>query len=225
LNFVVFRVSVIQQQQQQKFDTSAMSKIEQINFLLIKFHKIQIHVFYLATKLIPIKISMHMKKNMKEHSTIYYDIRGLFLRRGQEFSFLITFNQAFHEDKYHLSVIFKPQTWSNFPIVIIPLNGSSNGWSAKSIPIEDQKDNQICFQINSPSDAIIGKYSVNISKKKTSFLLLYFYIDSFYSKFVQLINKILQFFILVSIFIFYLIHGKKMMYVHYYHQKKLPSML
>jgi uncharacterized membrane protein len=114
-----------------------------------------------------------MKKNMKEHSTIYYDIRGLFLRRGQEFSFLITFNQAFHDDKYHLSVIFKPQTWSNFPIVKIPLNGSSNGWSAKSIPTENQKNNQIYFQIISPSDAIIGKYSVNISKK-TKLLLCYF---------------------------------------------------
>lgn len=116
---------------------------------------------------------MHMKKNMQEHSTIYYDIRGLVLRRGQEFSFLITFNQAFHDDKYHLSVIFKPQTWLNFPIVKIPFNGSSNGWSTKLILIENQKNNQICFQMLSPSDAIIGKYSVNIRKKK-ELLVRYF---------------------------------------------------
>ncbi len=112
---------------------------------------------------------MHMKKNMEEHSTIYYDIQGLILRRGQEFSFIITFNQIYHDDKYHLSVIFKPQTWRNFPVVKIPLNGSSNGWSAKISPTEGQKNNQICFQIISSSDAIIGKYSVSIRKKKFFF--------------------------------------------------------
>jgi hypothetical protein len=117
-----------------------------------------------------------MKKNMKEHSTIYYDIKGLILRRGQEFSFDITFNQAFHNDKHHLSIMFKPLTWVNSPIITIPLNGSSNGWTAKAIPTEDQKNNQICFQITSSSNAIIGKYSVNIRNKKIfsySFIFLF----------------------------------------------------
>ncbi|CAF4104149.1 unnamed protein product [Rotaria sordida] len=116
----------------------------------------------MATKLLPIDIDMYMKKNMEEHSTIYYDIQGLILRRGQPFLFTITFNQDFYIDKYNLSVIFKSQTWSNFPNVKIPLNSSSNGWSAKRLFIEDQKNNRICFQINSPSNAPIGKYSVSI---------------------------------------------------------------
>ncbi|CAF3343561.1 unnamed protein product [Rotaria sp. Silwood2] len=110
--------------------------------------------------MIPIEADMCMKKNMEEHSTIYYDIQGLILRRGQPFSFIITFNQDFHTDKYNLSVIFKSKTWMNIPSVKIPLNDSSNGWSAKTLFTEDQKNNHICFQIDSPSDAIIGKYSL-----------------------------------------------------------------
>ncbi|CAM4773474.1 unnamed protein product [Rotaria magnacalcarata] len=96
---------------------------------------------------------------MEEHSTIYYDIQGLVLRRGQPFSFTITFNQGFPADKYNLSFIFKPQTWPNFPRVKIPLNGSSNGWSAERLSTKDQENNCVYFQICSPCDATIGKYS------------------------------------------------------------------
>ena len=112
---------------------------------------------------------------MEEHATIYYDIEGLVLRRGQVFSFTITFNQNFNADKYNLSVIFKCQTWLNSTDVKIPLNGSFNGWSAKRIFPDDQMNNRICFQINSPPDAIIGKYSVSLRKSfvyiNLSFLL------------------------------------------------------
>jgi hypothetical protein len=42
---------------------------------------------------------------------------------------------------------------------------SGNGWSAKKIPIEKEEDkkknNRISLQIDSPSDAIIGKYTVS----------------------------------------------------------------
>jgi len=45
---------------------------------------------------------------------------------------------------------------------------SGNGWSAKTLPNKDEEDkkknNRISLQIDSPSDAIIGKYAVNISK-------------------------------------------------------------
>ncbi|CAF4581653.1 unnamed protein product, partial [Rotaria socialis] len=113
-----------------------------------------------ATKMIPIDIDMNLKKNMGEHSTIYYDIQGLVLRRGQPFSFTITFNQDLPIDKYNLSIIFKSQTWQNFPRVKIPLNGSSNGWSAKRLSTKDQENNCVYFQICSPCDATIGKYSL-----------------------------------------------------------------
>ncbi|CAF1312314.1 unnamed protein product [Rotaria magnacalcarata] len=112
-----------------------------------------------AAKMIPIDIDMNLKENMEEHSTIYYDIQGLVLRRGQPFSFTITFNQDFPADKYNLSFIFKPQTWPNFPRVKIPLNGSSNGWSAERLSTKDQENNCVYFQICSPCDATIGKYS------------------------------------------------------------------
>src|SRR5437868_6362424 len=115
---------------------------------------------------------MNMKKNMKEHSTIYYDIPGLILRRGQEFSFIIKFNQIFYLNKYQISIIFKHQTWKNFPNIKIPLNNSSNGWSTKII---QTKNNQIILQIISSSDAIIGKYSVSIQNKQKNFLMIEFF--------------------------------------------------
>lgn len=139
----------------------------------------------LGTRLIPINVNMQTKKNMEEHSTIYYDIQGLILRRGQEFSFITTFNQGFHSDKYQLSIVFKSLTWPNLPVVKIPLNGSSNGWSARSIPMKDQKNNQICFEIISSSDTPIGKYDVNIKQKNFHFYI--FLLNRFYLKFVQLI--------------------------------------
>ena len=103
---------------------------------------------------------------MEEHSTIYYGIPGLVLRRGQEFSLNLLFNQAFHPDENHLSLIFKLQTWRNFPVIKIPLNSSSNGWSVKTIPTDDEKKNHIALQIFSPADALIGKYSVSIIRKE-----------------------------------------------------------
>lgn len=109
-------------------------------------------------KLIPVHVDWNRKENTEAHSTIYYDIPALVLRRGQEFSFTILFNQVFHSDKYSLSFIFKPQTWKNFPVVKIPVNGSVDGWSAKVI----SKKNSIQVQIFSSSDALIGKYSVSI---------------------------------------------------------------
>lgn len=68
---------------------------------------------------------------------------------------------------------------------------SGNGWSAKTIPNENnEKKSRVSIQIDSPSDAIIGKYTVRFlfNKKKTeiSFLLVFFFkIFSYYLKFVQ----------------------------------------
>ena len=109
-------------------------------------------------RLIPIHVDWNRKENTEEHSTIYYDVPALVLRRGQEFSFSIVFNQTLASDKYSLAFIFKPQTWKNFPVVKIPMNGSSKGWSANV----SSKNNSMKVQIVSASDALIGKYSVSI---------------------------------------------------------------
>ena len=131
---------------------------------------------------------MNRKNNLSEHSTIYYDIPGLVLRRGKKFSFIITFNQAYQNDKHHLSVMFKSQIWQNIPIIKIPLNSSFNGWSTKVITNEDQNLNNLHLQIISPPDTLIGKYSVNIKQKKISFFIfcIFLYFNSFYLKYVQL---------------------------------------
>ena len=47
---------------------------------------------------------------------------------------------------------------------------NANGWVAKTLPNVDKgdvkKESQITLQINSPSDAIIGKYNVSLHKMK-----------------------------------------------------------
>ena len=54
---------------------------------------------------------------------------------------------------------------------------SGNGWSAKTLPNEhetDQKKNRLSFQVDSPSDAIIGKYNVSfLITKNTSYLFIF----------------------------------------------------
>jgi hypothetical protein len=60
--------------------------------------------FILAARLIPIDVDLHTKKNMEEHSTSHYDIPGLVLRRGQPFSFTVTFNRDFDVEQHQLYV-------------------------------------------------------------------------------------------------------------------------
>lgn len=61
-------------------------------------------VVLLASRLIPIDVDLHTKKNMEEHSTNHYDIPGLVLRRGQPFSFTVTFNRDYDPEQYQLYV-------------------------------------------------------------------------------------------------------------------------
>lgn len=95
---------------------------------------------------------------------------------------------------------------------------SINGWSAKSLPAEndqtEKKKNSISLQIDSPSNAIIGKYAVILYE-------IFIFIDDLFIYFsyclkfvlekvmkkIYLINQILHYFYLKWIFIIYLIHG------------------
>ena len=122
----------------------------------------------ISNRLIPVYINMNRRETMEEHSTIYYDTPELVLRRGQEFSCILIFNQAFQPDKYQLIIVFKPQTWRNFPVVKIPLNESSNGWSVKIIDTKDenQKKNQLHLRVYSSPNALIGKYSVRMIDRR-----------------------------------------------------------
>ena len=97
---------------------------------------------------------------MEEHSTIYYDLRGLVLRRGQAFSFTITFDQNLDVDQSQLSIIFRSDTCLKFIPIKIPIDGTSNGWTTKRLSTADEKKNQLRLEIHSPADAFIGKYSV-----------------------------------------------------------------
>ncbi|CAF0836195.1 unnamed protein product [Adineta ricciae] len=112
------------------------------------------------SRLRPTHIDLCKKKNMEEHATIYYDVEGLILRRGQAFSFILTLDHEFDIDKHHLSFIFKCHTWLNSLAIKIPLNGSSNDWSVRRIDTENEDKKRIHFQIHSPCHALIGKYSL-----------------------------------------------------------------
>ncbi|CAF1070758.1 unnamed protein product [Rotaria sordida] len=113
---------------------------------------------------------------MKEHSTNHYDVPGLVLRRGQSFSFTVTFNRDYDIEQHQLCIrlaIGSRSMISKKTQIRLLVDGtpSGNGWSARKIPIEDdeiktKKNNRISVQIDSPSDAIIGKYNVSLYKFK-----------------------------------------------------------
>ena len=116
---------------------------------------------HLANRLIPVHVDINRRETLEEHSTIYYHLPELVLRRGQEFTCILVFNQAFQSEKYRLTLVFKSQTWRNLPVIKIPLNESANGWSVKIIPDERQKNNHVKLRIYSSPDALIGKYTVS----------------------------------------------------------------
>ncbi|UJR26471.1 hypothetical protein I4U23_007798 [Adineta vaga] len=108
-------------------------------------------------------------KNMDEHSTSHYDIPGLVLRRGQPFSFTVTFNRDFEAEQYQIYVrlaIGARSMMSKRTQIRLLVDGTptGNGWAAKKIPTEGEEDkkknNRISLQVDSPSDAIIGKYTL-----------------------------------------------------------------
>ncbi|CAF1272800.1 unnamed protein product, partial [Adineta steineri] len=134
------------------------------------------------SRLIPIDVDIHTKKNMDEHSTSHYDIPGLVLRRGQPFSFTVTFNRDFEADQYHIYVrlaIGARSMISKKTQIRLLVDGTpnANGWAARKIPTEGEdekkKNNRISLQVDSPSDAIIGKYTllleVRSAKKEEEF--------------------------------------------------------
>ena len=65
---------------------------------------ILILLLFLASGLIPLDVNLHTKKNTEEHSTHHYDISGLVLRRGQPFSFTVTFNKKYDAEQHQLFV-------------------------------------------------------------------------------------------------------------------------
>jgi hypothetical protein len=119
------------------------------------------YVSILASNFYPVHIDVHAKKNMEEHSTIFYDTPGLVLRRGQSFSSTITMNDEFRSDQCQLSLIVRSTTWPTSLPIRIPFNGKSNdGWSIQCQSSDNEKKNRLCLEISSPSNALIGKYSV-----------------------------------------------------------------
>ncbi|XP_028832507.1 protein-glutamine gamma-glutamyltransferase K [Denticeps clupeoides] len=114
-------------------------------------------------------LSSKMGQNRKEHHTDLYYSNDLIIRRGQMFQMEIELSRPFcpNTDRLHLEL-----KTGSLPLVskgthvIIPLVDEleDNCWEAK---IVEQYNKKIKLYVNSPSNALIGKYSLAIALQGT----------------------------------------------------------
>ncbi|XP_062373340.1 protein-glutamine gamma-glutamyltransferase K [Sardina pilchardus] len=115
-------------------------------------------------------VDLHSSKcdqNRTEHHTDQYFGDDLILRRGQTFQMEIDLSRPFNEntDKLHLELKTGPSPLvSKRTHVIIELVDSLEDecWEAK---IVEQNGNRIKLSVNSPANALIGKYSIAVATR------------------------------------------------------------
>ncbi|CAH2302351.1 -glutamine gamma-glutamyltransferase 6-like [Pelobates cultripes] len=119
--------------------------------------------------------SMEETLNMVEHRTDYYHTSDLVVRRGQPFIVNITFNRPLQKgDKVEFIAATGPDPQeSDHTKVVFSLSDSSEvSWTA----VPDSSSSQdTSVTITSPSDAVIGRYKLNVhisSKKKRTYYKL-----------------------------------------------------
>ncbi|XP_076150608.1 protein-glutamine gamma-glutamyltransferase K [Alosa pseudoharengus] len=115
-------------------------------------------------------VDLHSSKcgqNRTEHHTDQYHGDDLILRRGQTFQMEIDLSRPFNEntDKLHLELKTGPLPLvSKGTHVIIPLveDLEDECWEAKII---EKNGNRIKLSVNSPANALIGKYSIAVATR------------------------------------------------------------
>ena len=101
---------------------------------------------------------------MEKHRTIYYDLPALIVRRGFPLVLTITFNGEFDPSQNSLNFRIRSTTWPTSSEIVIPLGKTTNGWSVHTKefdPAEKKALYSNVFQLISPVNAQIGKYSVS----------------------------------------------------------------
>ncbi|KAM9439389.1 protein-glutamine gamma-glutamyltransferase K-like [Clarias gariepinus] len=114
-------------------------------------------------------LSSKTSQNRKEHHTEQYHGNELIIRRGQTFHIMLDLSRSFNinTDKLYLELKTGPQPLvSKGTHIIIPLVEELKDlcWEAKVV---EQNANSIKLSINSPSNAIIGKYKLTVSTQRT----------------------------------------------------------
>uniref|UniRef100_A0AAY4AVC8 Protein-glutamine gamma-glutamyltransferase K n=1 Tax=Denticeps clupeoides TaxID=299321 RepID=A0AAY4AVC8_9TELE len=141
-----------------------------VAFLLPTQHLIKYFLLELTFTVCSVDLlSSKMGQNRKEHHTDLYYSNDLIIRRGQMFQMEIELSRPFcpNTDRLHLEL-----KTGSLPLVskgthvIIPLVDEleDNCWEAK---IVEQYNKKIKLYVNSPSNALIGKYSLAIALQGT----------------------------------------------------------
>ncbi|XP_060762341.1 protein-glutamine gamma-glutamyltransferase K [Neoarius graeffei] len=114
-------------------------------------------------------LSSKTGQNRKEHHTEQYFSNELIIRRGQTFQIMIDLSRPFNinTDKLRLELKTGPLPLvSKGTHIIIPLVEELQDlrWEAKVV---EQNGNRIKLSINSPSNAVIGKYKFTVNTQST----------------------------------------------------------
>ncbi|XP_053309709.1 uncharacterized protein LOC128471755 [Spea bombifrons] len=123
------------------------------------------------------KFTMEESANMEEHRTHYYNTSSLVLRRGQSFRVTLHFNRPMQKrEKVFFTAATGPepqesdQTMAYFQLLDSKTEGS---WSAF---LDSKSSEDVNVTINSPADAVIGRYKLSIciySKRKRGYFKLH----------------------------------------------------
>ncbi|XP_027006519.1 protein-glutamine gamma-glutamyltransferase K [Tachysurus fulvidraco] len=114
-------------------------------------------------------LSSKTDQNRREHHTEKYHSDELIIRRGQTFQIMLDLSRPFNinTDKLHLELKtgLRPLV-SKGTHIIIPVMEELQDlcWEAKVV---EQNANRIKLSINSPPDAVIGKYKLTVSTRST----------------------------------------------------------
>ncbi|KAM7126436.1 protein-glutamine gamma-glutamyltransferase E [Molossus nigricans] len=111
----------------------------------------------------PQNVNWQTTANRQEHHTDVYSSQELILRRGQQFTFSVTFNRSLRSGE-NLGFITSTGPYPSESArtkTVFPLsNGASGGsWYAQLL---SQRDNTLTISISSPANAPIGWYTLDL---------------------------------------------------------------
>ncbi|XP_071792486.1 protein-glutamine gamma-glutamyltransferase K-like [Asterias amurensis] len=131
-------------------------------------------------------LSLDLKKdvNAEQHHTDEIDgIKGLVIRRGQAFTFLLKLNRSYDDSTDQITFDFK--IGSNPVIqkrtrVYASTGGPSSGGKQWEVKILDKTEDTLTVSITSDPDALVGEYSLTVHAKVAASVANYAELQSIY---------------------------------------------
>ncbi|XP_063306716.1 protein-glutamine gamma-glutamyltransferase 4 isoform X1 [Pelobates fuscus] len=110
------------------------------------------------------KVDLLKSKNAREHHTSEFDIPNLIVRRGQMFTLKIDFNRSLTEnDRAMLQFTTGSQPVpKNGTMNLVDMNLTSNLTKQWSTNMQLSSTNEYLVTVNSPANAIVGKYALSV---------------------------------------------------------------